>query len=148
MLPIKIHSSYEYKNITITKTIMVRHNGQFCSNSVKLLLTNCWKLAGLGANNRSAKNKNFFILVWREIHKVFYKLEKGNWMFSKQTTLHRIDFLETHESNFAEKLCETCQWRSAHKSLNNYKYAQTRQGHLLPNSEIDQNQKTTLKTNQ
>ena len=148
MLTIKIHSSYKYKDITITKTIMVRHNGQFCSNSVKQLLTNCWKLAGLGVNNRSAKNKNFFILVWHETRKVFYELEKGSWMFSKQTTLHGIDFLETHDSNFADKLWETCQWRSAHKSLNNYKYAQTRQGHLLPNSEIDQNQKTTLKANQ
>ena len=86
--------------------------------------------------------------MWHETHKVFYELEKGNWMFLKQTTLHGFDFLETHDSNFAEKLWEACQWRSAHKSWNNYKYAQTRQGHLLPNSEIDQNQKTTLKANQ
>ena len=105
MLPIKIHSSYKYKDITITKTIMVRHNGQFCSNSVKRLLTNCWKLAGLGANNRSAKNKNFFILVWHETHKVFYELEKGNWMFSKQTTLHGTDFLETHDRLILRKSC-------------------------------------------
>ena len=56
-------------------------------------------------------------------------------MFSKQTTLHRIDSLETNDSNFTEML-----------RGNNDKYARTRQGYLLPNSEIDQNQKTTLKT--
>ena len=46
-------------------------------------------------------------------------------MVSKQTTLRRIDFLETYDSNFAEKVHKTCQWRSVCKSWNNYKYAQT-----------------------
>ena len=83
-LPIKIHSSYNYKDITITKTMMVRHNGQFCYNSVKWLLTNCWKLAGLGANNRSSKNKNFFMLVWYESHKVMSEIKVTGCFQSKQ----------------------------------------------------------------
>ena len=123
-------------------------NGQLCSNSVKWLLTNCWKLAELWANNRSSKIEISSYSC--DTKAIGYELQKGNWMFTnwKQTAIRRIDSLEMNDSNFAEKLREKCHWHSARKSWNNDKYARTRQGYVLPNSAIDQNQKTTLKTNQ
>ena len=37
-----------------------------------------------------------------------YEPGKGNRKFSKETTLRRIDSLETNDSNFAVKLGEKC----------------------------------------
>ena len=50
-----IDSTYKYKDITITKTIRMRRDKTV--NSVKRLLTHCWKWAKLWANNRSSKIK-------------------------------------------------------------------------------------------